>query len=186
MILDQTFKNQDYIKSRLPKGEYENCIFEGCTFENGYLDNQNFMECEFRDCNLSNANLAHTIFKEVTFSHSKMIGLQFEDCNDFLLNFRFEYCTLDFSSFYGLNLKAQVFKDCKLIEVDFTETDLINANFGGSNLDRAIFSQSNLQNADFTRAFSFNIDPEKNLLKDAKFSTDGLLGLLNKYEIKVE
>ena len=91
-ISDQSFKNQDYAKTRLPKGEYENCIFEGCNFENGYLDNQNFMECEFTHCNLSNTNLSHTTLNEVTFLHCKMLGLKFEDCNDFLLDFNFKNC----------------------------------------------------------------------------------------------
>jgi uncharacterized protein YjbI with pentapeptide repeats len=114
-IADKTFKTQDYTQNRLPKGEYENCIFEGCTFENSYLDNQNFMECEFIDCNLSNANLAHTIFKEVSFSHCKLMGLKFEDCSNFLLDFSFTSCILNLSSFYGLTLKNQLFKYFKLI-----------------------------------------------------------------------
>ena len=106
-ITDQTFKNQDYTKVRLAKGEYENCIFRGCNFENGYVDNQNFMECEFIDCNLSNANLAHTTLNEVTFLDCKMLGIKFDDCNDFLLDFTFRNCTLNLSSFYGLKLKNQ-------------------------------------------------------------------------------
>ena len=185
-IADQSFKNQDYTQTRLSKGEYENCIFEGCKFENGYLDNQNFMECEFMDCNLSNANLNHTIFKEVTFSYCKMIGLKFEDCNDFLLDFTFRHCILNLSSFYGLTLRNQTFNDCKLIEVDFTETDLTQVNFENSHLDRAIFSRTNLQKADFTKALNFDIDPEINQLKHARFSKEGLSGLLSKYNIKIE
>ncbi len=37
-VSDRTFKGQDYTKTRLPKAEYENCIFEGCNFSDGYLD----------------------------------------------------------------------------------------------------------------------------------------------------
>jgi len=93
-IADQKFKGINYSKNRLPKAEYENCIFEGCDFSDGYLDNQNFMECEFIDCNLSNANLSHTVFNEVSFSHCKMMGLKFEQCNAYLMAFKFNNCMI--------------------------------------------------------------------------------------------
>ena len=84
-ICDETFKNKDYTQTRLKRAEYENCRFEGCDFAHSFLDNQHFMECTFLDCNLSNANLTNTIFTEVAFEHCKMMGLKFEDCNDFLM-----------------------------------------------------------------------------------------------------
>lgn len=184
-ISDQTFKAQDYTKIRLPKGEYENCFFEGCDFSTGYLDNQHFLECEFIDCNLSNANLKHTIFNEVIFSHCKIMGLKFEDLNDFLIAFRFEHCTLNLSSFHQMQLKNMVFKNCKLLEVDFTESGLTSAVFENCDLDRAIFNRTNLEKSDFTKALNFNIDPEQNRLKKAKFSRDGLQGLLQKHDISI-
>ncbi len=184
-ISDQTFTAENYTKVRLAKGEYENCIFKGCDFSNGYLDNQNFMECQFLDCNLSNANLANTIFKEVCFEHCKMMGLKFEECNDFFMNFDFHDCTLDLSSFYGLTLKGQKFQDCKLLQVDFTEADLTASNFDNCNLDKAIFAQTNLEKVDFRTAYNYTIDPEQNRLKKAQFSKEGVLGLLKKYGIVV-
>lgn len=185
MITDQIFKAQNYTKTRLPKGEYENCVFESCDFSNGYLDNQNFLECEFIDCNLSNANIRHTIFNEVSFSHCKLMGLKFEDLNDFLIAFRFKHCTLNLSSFFKMPLKNMVFSDCKFLEADFTEADLTNAVFDSCDLARAIFNQTNLQKVDFTRALNYSIDPERNSLKKAKFSLDGVHGLLQKYDVVI-
>jgi len=185
-IGDRTFKGNDYTQNRLPQGEYENCIFEGCDFSDGYLDNQNFMECEFIDCNLSNVNLNHTIFKEVSFSHCKMVGLKFEDCNDFLMDFDFHHCTINLSSFYGLTLKKQQFKSCELIQVDFTETELPESTFDGCDLNGAIFERTNLEKADLRTAINYGIDPEKNQLTKAKFTKDGVIGLLQKYNIVVE
>ncbi len=186
MILDQTFKGQDYSQIRLPKGEYEHCIFEGCIFLNGYLDNQHFMECQFIDCNLGNVNIAHTVFNDVNFERCKMIGMKFENCNDFLMDFSFVHCDLSFASFYGLSLKAKTFNHCKLIEADFTTTNLSKSIFAHCDLTKAIFSQTNLQNTDFTSALNFTIDPEKNQLKGARFSKDGLPGLLTKHQLKIE
>ena len=76
--------------------------------------------------------------------------------------------------------------ECKLIEVDFTETDLTEASFDSCDLDKAIFLDSNLEKADFRTAFNIRMDPEKNHLKKAIFSNEGALGLLTKYQITLE
>lgn len=185
-ISDKTFKNQDYSKNRLPKAEYENCIFKGCNFSNSYLDNQNFLECEFIDCNLSNANIAHTTFNEVVFSDCKMIGVKFETLNDFLLSFRFNNCALNLCSFYQMELKNQRFDTCKLIEADFTEANLTESVFDNCDLNKAMFIHSILEKVDFRTAFNLSFDPEKNRLKKAKFSKENVLGLLSKFDIVIE
>tara|TARA_R110002167_G_scaffold163242_8_gene359988 strand:- start:6364 stop:6933 length:570 start_codon:yes stop_codon:yes gene_type:complete len=185
-ISDQSYKGLDYTKNRLPKAEYENCVFEGCDFSNGYLDGQNFMECTFVDCNLSNTNLSHTTFNEVRFEGCKFLGVRFEECADFLLDFSFLESTLNLASFVGLSLKKQEFNKCKMIEVDFSGADLRAANFDNCDLARAIFKGTNLEKADFRTAINFSIDPENNRLKKAKFTKDGVMGLLDKYEIVVD
>ena len=70
------------------------------------------------------------------------------------------------------------------------ETNLENANltasiFENCNLDQTIFNDTNLTTANFSTSHHFKIDPEYNILKNAKFSSDGLLGLLDKYDIKI-
>ncbi|KQC30338.1 pentapeptide repeat-containing protein [Flagellimonas eckloniae] len=184
-IADKTFDNQDYSETRLKKADYENCIFKNCKFSNGFLDNQNFMECQFLECDLTNANVKHTIFKECLFTSSKLMGLRFEDCNDFLLAVEFENSDLSFASFFQLSIKNTPFKDCKLIETDFTEADLTLSTFTNCNIDRAIFNQTILEKADFRTSFNFDIDPQQNKLKKARFSKENLIGLLKKHDIVV-
>ena len=70
-------------------------------------------------------------------------------------------------------------------EVTFIKTNLTNSNFENSNLDNSIFNETNLTSADFTTAINYKIDPEYNIMKKAKFSTNGILGLLDKYDIIV-
>jgi hypothetical protein len=53
-------------------------------------------------------------------------------------------------------------------------------------LDNAIFNDSQLAGADFRTAFNYKIDPEFNPMKKAKFSAQGIVGLLDKYDIKIE
>ena len=184
-ISDKSFKGLDYSLKRLQVAEYENCVFEGCDFSNGYLDNQNFMECRFVDCNLSNANIVNTQFNEVLFDHCKMMGLKFEESNDFLMDINFKHSILNLSSLAGLSLKKKHFLDCKMIEVDFTDANLTNTKFDNCDLDRAIFRNSILEGADFSSAYNFNIDPDTNTLKNAIFISNGLKNLLVKHQLKI-
>ncbi|MEX0289412.1 MAG: pentapeptide repeat-containing protein, partial [Flavobacteriaceae bacterium] len=109
----------------------------------------------------------------------------FEDCDDFLLSFTFNECALNLSSFYQLVLKKQHFNGCKLIEADFTEAVMTAAVFKDCDLENAIFEGTVLEHADFSSAYNYSMDPEKNSLKRAIFSKEGVAGLLNKYELKI-
>ena len=78
------------------------------------------------------------------------------------------------------------FNDCLLKEVDFSETSLMSAVFKNCDLSGTIFNRTFLENADFRTANNFSIDPENNSIRKAKFSIMGSIGLLNKYDIKIE
>jgi|TARA_B110000093_G_C12949139_1_gene401662 uncharacterized protein YjbI with pentapeptide repeats len=190
-MLDAYFDSENFIKidfnkTNLKKGEYDNCIFEQCNFENTNLSNIHFIECEFVDCNFSNSIVKNTAFRAVKFSKSKMIGIKFYECNTFLLNFTFDNCQLNFSSFYKLKIPQTLFNECNLEEVDFTEANLNNSRFHISNFNNAIFNETNLEKTDFKTAFNFSIDPENNMLKSAKFSKENIGGLLSKYKVIIE
>jgi fluoroquinolone resistance protein len=43
-----------------------------------------------------------------------------------------------------------------------------------------------LEKADFRTSNGYSIDPEMNRIKKAKFSLEGVAGLLDKYDIEVE
>ncbi len=185
-IIDKKFQRLDYSQDRLPKGEYEQCVFENCIFSNGDLSNVTFRECEFVDCDLSNAKLKNTGFSEIVFKGCKLLGCRFDECNSFLFSFKFEHCTLNLSSFYELKLKNMVFKHCKLLEADFTRADLGGSLFDDCDLQRAIFENTNLEKVNFITSINYSLDPENNNIKKAKFSKEGVLGLLSKYHIILE
>jgi fluoroquinolone resistance protein len=72
-----------------------------------------------------------------------------------------------------------------LIEIDLTESDLTSAVFDNCDL-KATFDHTILEKADLRNSYNCTFDPENNRIKKAKFSLEGLAGLLGKYDIEVE
>ena len=115
-----------------------------------------------------------------------MVGIHFENCNDFGLSFKFENFTLEQSSFFKKKIRNTNFENSKLIEIDFTETDLTGSVFSNCDLMRTIFNNTILEKADLRTSYNFSIDPEINRIKKVKFSFPGVAGLLDKYDIEIE
>lgn len=180
------FENLNFRNTAPAIGDYEECTFKNCDFSDSDLSDKNFLDCEFRECNLSLARLARTSFREVKFIKCKLLGLHYEDCNNLMISFEFDGCTLDLSSFCKLKLKKTVFRNSKIIEADFTETDLSNSSFINCDLQRTIFMNTNLEGVDFRTSFNYSLDPDLNRIKKAKFSLPGIAGLLDKYDIEIE
>ena len=97
-IQDRKFERIDFTNVEHPT-EYDNCSFKNCLFAGVSLSNIIFTECHFFECDLSNSKLTNSSLKDATFENCKMLGLRFDECKPFLLEFNFIDCILDFSSF---------------------------------------------------------------------------------------
>ena len=183
LIIDQEFKGIDFQKNPLQKAEYDTCTFVNCNLSSIQLSNIVFVECFFIDCNLSLSAIKNTSFKDVNFENCKLLGLQFNECNSFLLNFTFTGCILNLTSFFKLNIPKTIFTNCKLEESDFVEANLANSIFDNCDLTKATFENTNLEKVNFSTSYNYTIDPEINRLKKATFSKDGLEGLLQKHQL---
>lgn len=183
---DQVFEKIKASQAPLLKGEYEQCRFVNCDFAEANFSEFKFLGCEFESCNLSLAKLNHTAFQDVTFKNCKLLGAHFDASNDFGLVLKFEKCVLDHASFYRKKLKGISILNCQLHETDFTECDLSQSIFDGCDLLGAIFDQTNLERADLRTAINFSINPQHNRIKRAKFSQNGLAGLLLAYDLEIE
>lgn len=181
-IYDQTIKSV----SQLEKAEYENCHFMQCSLSDENLSNYIFSECIFEECDLSNVKIQNTSFKDVQFINCKLFGLKFEEANTFLLSFKFETCSLNFSSFYKLKMKATNFSNCTLQEVDFSGTELSDASFDNCDFRGSTFDGTILKNVNFRTSYNFSIDPSRNQLTKAKFSKENCLGLLDHLKIDIK
>ena len=164
---------------------FENCRFMNCDFSDGNFSNKSFIDCQFEDCNLSLANVSGTALQNIQFKGCKLSGVNFTKSQDFLFEMHFYNCILDNAVFFRKKNKKAIFKDCSLVETDFTEADLSDCKFDNCNLNHAFFDRTVLKNADFSTSYNFTIDPDNNDIKKAKFSVHGLPGLLSKYDIKI-
>lgn len=103
-----------------------------------------------------------------------------------LFDVSFAGCTLDYAKFYTLRLPRTVFSGCSLVAADFMAADLTDAVFDRCDLHQAVFFDTVADKADFSTSYNYAIDPEKNKLRKAQFSRDGVAGLLAKYGIVVK
>lgn len=168
-----------------PHQELEQYRFIGCDFSGTNLTDKRFIDCLFERCNLSLATLVGAGLQNVAFLECKLSGVQFSACRDMWFEVDFAHCQLQYASFHGKRLRGARFAHCVLTEADFAYSDLTDAIFQDCNLTGALFEQTQLSGADFTTASGFIIDPDTNAIKRARFSLEGLPGLLSKYEIVV-
>ena len=181
MALSETFENKTIYRPQIQV--FEQCVFKKCTFED--ISCCEFLKCEFHDCNFSNCKTNGTAFQETTFVNCKMLGVNFSQCNTFLLSFRFENCQLDYSDFSKIEIPRTSFCNSSLKDVLFEQTKLSASTFAGSNLQNATFHRCDLSHCDFNTAQNFTIIPKDNLMRQAKFSIYGLEGLLTEFGLKI-
>ena len=184
--IQKTFEKIIYSSKKVSNREFEDCTFKNCDFSNSDFSYNTFIDCQFIDCNLSMTQLSGSSLKSVVFKNCKLLGIQFHTCDDFLFNVRFQECILNYSSFANKKMPKTNFISCSMKEVAFVGTNLSNAIFNNCNLEGAVFNDSQLKEANFATAYNYKIDPERNPMKKAKFSTQGLIGLLDKYDIKIQ
>lgn len=115
-----------------------------------------------------------------------MLGLHFDNCNEFGFSAAFENCQLNHSIFYKMKLGRTSFNNSQLQEVDFTEADLKKVPLCNCDLLNAIFNNTNLEKADLSKSKNYSINPEINKIKGAKFCFPDVAGLLDVYEIEID
>ncbi len=186
IIEDKRFENVHFTVKELPRARYENCTFVSCDFGGMDLSEYVFADCRFERSNFALSLIKNCGFRTVVFEHCKLIGLRFDLLNTFGLEFSFDHCILDLSSFSKLKIKGTHFTHCQLHDVDFGETDLSSALITNCDCQRTTFEFTNLEKADLRHTINLVIDPTKNRLKKAKLGLSALPGLVLEYGISID
>ena len=103
-----------------------------------------------------------------------------------MIRIKFDGSILDYCSLAGKKKQKTSFINISMKNVDFTECDLTKSKFSNTDLMNSVFNRTILKEADFLTAINYNIDPEMNNIRKAKFSLYGITGLLIKYDIVIE
>ena len=183
---DILFEQISYLEKTLSGKEFENCIFRKCDLSKSMLANNTFIDCRFEACNLSVSKFNGSSLQNIEFLDCKILGVDFSQCKDFLFEVHFDNCVLDYAVFMGKKMAKTRFLKSLLKEVNFIQADLSSSRFDQTDLSGAVFNETNLTGVDFRSAFNYSIDPELNTIKKAHFSSDGLAGLLNSYQIIID
>jgi fluoroquinolone resistance protein len=183
---NESFQNKTFSPDDINNNEFSNCTFHTCDFSNGIFSSGIFIDCIFESSNLTMAKLFICQLNNNTFKNSKVLGVNFSDCDDVPFSVRFEGCILDYCSFSKKKMPKTSFVSCSMKGADFSEADLSKSVFSNTDLMNAVFHRTILKEANFATASNYIIDPETNTIKKAVFSVHGLSGLLNTYDIIIE
>lgn len=182
---NQIIQSENFSKKSLENHIFNCCSFNSCDFSESLLRNTQFCTCIFTDCNLSLAKLDGCRFQDVRFVGCKIVGAEFFKCEKTFFSPKFENCLLHYCNFSELNMKKISFGGSKLKECHFTNTNLISADFGEVDLSGTVFHNCDLSMADFASAVRYDIDPQTNKIKKAKFSLPEAVGLLKGFGITI-
>ncbi len=185
LIEDEHFEDLDLRGEVLAGKEFHGCTFTRCTFAAARLERCLFDHCEVEGSDWSAVRLGNSSFRAVRFTQCRVGGVDFSAANQLMFEVRFEDCVLDFSSFVGMRLHGLQVLSSRAREADFTGTDLTGACFDGTELRGARFWRTTLHDADLRGASAYAIQPDKNRLKDTRFSLDAALDHLALLGIRV-
>jgi len=184
---DQVFKVVHLEGHQILSSEFYDCKFIRCTFAESVFSDCRFVSCTFQGCDLSLIQLPGSTFSATRFEDSKVIGVDWTqaDWNAATLGdpISFFNSTLNHATFIGLELSGIGIKDCVAADVDFREADLSRADFSGTDLTESLFTNTDLTAADLSRARNYHIAPQRNIIKQTKFSLPEALSLLYNLDI---
>jgi fluoroquinolone resistance protein len=183
---NQTFKKEVCISSDLKGTSFSRVIFESCDLSQSLLMQAKLIGCKFLGCNLSLIKLDGSRLQEVEFEDCKLVGVNFSKVDPLFFSVKFKNCLIDLANFSDLQLKGTSFLNCLIREAHFSHTNLAETVFTGSDLAGTTFHNCNLSKAVFTDALNYSIDPTTNVLKRARFSSPGVLSLLDHLGIIID
>ena len=181
----QTHKSLSITNGNIVNKEFEECIFSKINLTDCKFTRCKFISCKFQDCLLSAIKPTDSLFANIDFMDSKVIGFDWTLASN-TYNLNFNNCQLNYSNFRFLKLQKIKVLNCIAKEVDFTEADLAESDFSGTDFEGSRFFKTNLTGVNFKTAKNYFIDIKTNTIKKAVFSYPEAMNLLGSLDITVE
>ncbi|MGE5439275.1 MAG: pentapeptide repeat-containing protein [Bacteroidota bacterium] len=182
--LHENFTGRNYSDSELKDTEFTDCAFEKMNFEKTRFKYVRFENCTFNKCNLGLIKITGCRFIDCKFTDCKLIGINWQEA-EAPIEIKMEKCKLDYSVFYGLDLRRIEITESFAKEVNFENADLSKGKFTGTDFSLSKFKNTNLSFADLREAANYDINPEFNKIKKAKFSMPEAMTLLQCFDIDI-
>lgn len=182
--LNETFNGKDLSESELKEKEFTGCSFEKVNFEKAKLKYVRFENCTFKNCNLGLVKLTGSRFIDCEFFDCKMIGINWTEVEE-PVKIKIENSKIDYSIFFAMDLRRIEITECEAREVNFENADISKGKFNGTNFISSKFKNTNLSASDFREAMNYDINPEFNKIKKAKFSMPEVMTLLQCFDIEI-
>lgn len=187
---DQVFEKHDLATQIIEHKHFESCQFKQCIFDEATLLNCKFTDCEFMHCSLNTVTIKGSMWNNVTFDNSKVMGVNWTQARwpqiHLASPLQFFSCNISHSSFFGLALAAINIQDCKAHNCDFREADLSSSNLTNNDFYQSLFNKTNLAHADFSDALNYHFDITQNNAKKAIFSFPEVINLLHAFDITIK
>jgi fluoroquinolone resistance protein len=180
-----SFNAEDFSHDSSINAEFVGCQFIGIDFSEFNFSRLKFLDCTFSECNLSNASLKSGVFRGVSFKKSKLIGLNWTETTT-LASCTYADCIMDYGVFHSMNLKGFSFINCKMMEVEFWDSQLAKSSLTGCMLRGSAFNKADLSGADLRGSTDYFIDVRFTNVKKAKFSMPEAMALLSSLEIIID
>ncbi len=181
------FSAQDFSNQSFGEHAFTMCVFEKCDFSNSSFEQASLWNCTFKACNLTMVNVKGSRLQDVAFFDSKLVGINFAQCDSSLFFSIFvTKSLLQYCNFSALAMEDASFKESRLLECKFVDTTLKKANFEDVELAGTMFQNCDMREANFLGAVNYRINPCENRISKAKFSFPECIGLIKPLDIIIE
>lgn len=184
---DEKFNDLRFANETLTSVRFYDCEFTDCVLSETAFTDCKFSGCSFVRCDLNGIKIVDSDFSHSSFAQSKAVGINWSEGEWPRISvpalLKFEECTLNHSTFMGLDLPQSVFRNCLARDVDFREAKLNRADLRSTDFSESLFGDTDLRGADLSHAANYRIDPSQNRISQATFMLPEALSLLHNMDI---
>ena len=181
---DETFAGLDLTGADLSEKELVRCTFRNVKLPESRWRRARLEDCTFDGCDLGRFDPAALILREVAFTGSKLMGVDWTELGQFPV-MTFTDCNLRYCSFVGLVARKIPFVRCALTEATFLKADLMQARFEDCDLAGTRFESCDLRGADFAGSRQLVLEPAGNRVQGAKVPLEAAIALAASFGLKV-
>lgn len=171
----------------LTGNEYESCIFKECCIKGVDLKDTVFQNCTFNNCEISNIKILNSKITDCIFNKCKLVGVEWSSLiHKFGFSNTFNECYMPYSVFVDMDILGSNFLKCNLTESYFEFVKAKKVSFNNCDFKDTQFLKCDFTEADFRNAQNYFFNIGENICKNAIFSKEDAVYLLQAFGVKLD